>query len=133
MADKMTTRMPSFTLQPHHLAFSHGIARMQGSLSDTDNSSFYISFVCVGGGGGGGVGGGGGYGLFKIISLISSRLVTWAHIVLIDSQLEALYVKDLKSNKNKNRSQWIERNRRRYIYHMTVKLFSEITHVIKII
>ena len=54
----MATRMPSFTLQPHHLTMSHGIACMQGPLSDTDNSSFYISFflfslcVCVGGGGG---------------------------------------------------------------------------------
>ena len=49
MADKMVSRMSSFTLQPHYLAISHGIARMQGSLSDTDNSSVYISFflVCV--------------------------------------------------------------------------------------
>ena len=41
MADKMATRrMPSFTLQPHHLAVSHGIARMQNPLSDTENSTF---------------------------------------------------------------------------------------------
>ena len=57
MADKTATRMPSFTLQPHHLAISHGIARMQGPLSDTDNSSFFFFFfgcVCGGGGGQGG-------------------------------------------------------------------------------
>ena len=38
LADKMATIMPSFTLQPHHLAISYGIARMQGPLSDIDNS-----------------------------------------------------------------------------------------------
>ena len=37
MADKMATRMPSFTLQPHHLAISHGIARMQGDCNETTN------------------------------------------------------------------------------------------------
>ena len=37
MADKMATRMPSFTLQPHHSAISHGIARMQGDCNKKTN------------------------------------------------------------------------------------------------
>ena len=44
--------------QMFFVPISYGIARILGPLSDTDNSSFYISFVCV-------WGGWGGYGLFQ--------------------------------------------------------------------
>ena len=46
MADTMAARMPSFTLQPHLLAISHGNAHMQGPLSDL-TALVFIFRLCV--------------------------------------------------------------------------------------